>query len=157
MSNGQCFHFTQNGSLSLLQGVFSTQRSNPGLLHCWRILYKLNHKGSPRILKCVAYPFSRGSSWPRDWTSVSCIAGRLSAELPGKLYNFKRTGQLSASFHLRSAALELTFFQPGPWPRNLETQLPSRHCIYISTAFPSPRNPAPISNLDTPREHNVTA
>ena len=23
----------------------------------------------------VAIPFSRGSSWPRDWTRVSCIAG----------------------------------------------------------------------------------
>ena len=21
-------------------------------------------------------PFARGSSWPRDWTQVSCIAGR---------------------------------------------------------------------------------
>ena len=29
-----------------------------------------------RILKWVAIPFSRGSSWPRDWTWVSCIAGR---------------------------------------------------------------------------------
>ena len=29
-----------------------------------------------RILECVAIPFSRGSSWPRDWTQVSCIAGR---------------------------------------------------------------------------------
>ena len=28
-----------------------------------------------RILKWVATPFSRGSSWPRDWTQVSCIAG----------------------------------------------------------------------------------
>ena len=28
-----------------------------------------------RILEWVAYPFSRGSSQPRDWTSVSCIAG----------------------------------------------------------------------------------
>ena len=26
-------------SLSLLQGIFSTQGSNPGLLHCRRILY----------------------------------------------------------------------------------------------------------------------
>ena len=25
---------------------------------------------------CVAIPFSRGSSKPRDWTQVSCIAGR---------------------------------------------------------------------------------
>ena len=29
------------GSLSLLQGIFPTQRSNGGLLHCWRILYQL--------------------------------------------------------------------------------------------------------------------
>ena len=31
-----------------------------------------------RILKWVAIPFSRGSSQPRDWTQVSCIAGRFS-------------------------------------------------------------------------------
>ena len=29
-----------------------------------------------RILKWVAIPFSRGSSQPRDWTCVSCMAGR---------------------------------------------------------------------------------
>ena len=29
-----------------------------------------------RILEWVAYPFFRGSSWPRNWTGVSCIAGR---------------------------------------------------------------------------------
>ena len=29
-----------------------------------------------RILEWVAYPFSRGSSWPRNWTRVSCTAGR---------------------------------------------------------------------------------
>ena len=28
-----------------------------------------------RILEWVAIPFSRGSSQPRDWTQVSCIAG----------------------------------------------------------------------------------
>ena len=28
-----------------------------------------------RILEWVAISFSRGSSWPRDWTQVSCIAG----------------------------------------------------------------------------------
>ena len=27
-----------------------------------------------RILKWAAIPFSRGSSWPRDWTWVSCIS-----------------------------------------------------------------------------------
>ena len=50
------------GSLSLLQGIFPTQGSNPGLPHCRQILYQLSHRGNPRILEWVAYPFSRGSS-----------------------------------------------------------------------------------------------
>ena len=29
-----------------------------------------------RILEWVAIPFHRGSSWPRDWTTISCVAGR---------------------------------------------------------------------------------
>ena len=66
------------GSLTLLQGIliFPTQGSNPGLPHCEWILYQLSHKGSPRILEWVAYPFSSGSSQPRNRTRVSCIAGR---------------------------------------------------------------------------------
>ena len=31
----------------LIQGIFPTQRSNPGLLHCRQILYRLSYKGSP--------------------------------------------------------------------------------------------------------------
>ena len=57
------------GSLSLLQGL------NPGLLHCGQILYQLSQKGKPRILKWVAYVFSRRSSWPRNQTQVFFIAG----------------------------------------------------------------------------------
>ena len=30
-----------------------------------------------RVLEWVAISFSRGSSWPKDWTRVSCTAGRL--------------------------------------------------------------------------------
>ena len=63
------------GSLSLLQGIFPIQRSNPGLPHCRQILYQLSHKESPGILEWEAYPFFSGSSWPRDWTRVSWIAG----------------------------------------------------------------------------------
>ena len=33
------------GGLSLLQGIFPTQGSNPGLPHYRRILYQLGHKG----------------------------------------------------------------------------------------------------------------
>ena len=37
-------------SLSLLQGIFPTQGSNPGLPHCRWILYQLSHQGSPSFL-----------------------------------------------------------------------------------------------------------
>ena len=60
---------------ALLQGIFPTQGSNPSLPHCKQILYRLSHYRSLRILKCIAYPFSRGTSQPRYWTRVSCIAG----------------------------------------------------------------------------------
>ena len=63
------------GNLSLLWRIFPTQGSNPGLLHYRQILDQLSHKGSPRIVEWVAYPFSSRSSQPRDRTGVSCIAG----------------------------------------------------------------------------------
>ena len=66
---------TAVGSLSLLQRIFPIQGSNPGLPRCRRILYQLSHKGSPRILEWLAYPFSSGSSRPRNQTGVSCVAG----------------------------------------------------------------------------------
>ena len=37
------------GCHSLLQGIFPTQGSNLGLLHCRQILYHLSHQGSPVI------------------------------------------------------------------------------------------------------------
>ena len=38
---------TEVGSLSLLQEIFPTQESNPGLPQCRRILYQLSYRGSP--------------------------------------------------------------------------------------------------------------
>ena len=61
------------GSFSLLQGISPIQGSNPGLLHCRRILYQMSHMGSPRILEWVAYSFLSGSPRPRNRTGVSCI------------------------------------------------------------------------------------
>ena len=46
------------GSLSLLQGIFLTQGSNPGLPHCRWILYQLTHKGSPLVPKVDIKPMS---------------------------------------------------------------------------------------------------
>ena len=69
----------------LLQGIFPTQGLNPGFPHCRQILSCLSHQGSPRILQQVVYPFSRGSSCPRNQTRVSCISGGFfTNESPGK-------------------------------------------------------------------------
>ena len=38
----------------------------------WSVLWILH----TRILEWIAIPFSKGSSWPRDWTWVFCTAGR---------------------------------------------------------------------------------
>ena len=43
------------GSLSLLQGVFLTQESNRGLLHCWWIPYQLSYERSPRARSWYHY------------------------------------------------------------------------------------------------------
>ena len=75
------------GSLSLLQGIFPTQGSNPDLPHCGRILHQLSHKGSPRILEWVAYPFSRGFPDPGiEPGSPALQADSLPTELSGKPY-----------------------------------------------------------------------
>ena len=62
-------------SLSLLQGIFPTQGSNPGFLHWRQILYQLSHKGSPIhseesrierdtcIPKFIAALFTRATPW----------------------------------------------------------------------------------------------
>ena len=91
------------GCHALLQGIFLVQELNLcllHLLHCRQVLYHQHHLGSlkvkatqlcltlfdpvdytvcgilrARILEWVAFPFSRGSSQPREWTQVSHIAG----------------------------------------------------------------------------------
>ena len=37
----------------LLQGIFPTQGSNPGLPHCWQKLYHLSHQGSHSCIKAI--------------------------------------------------------------------------------------------------------
>jgi len=67
---------TEVGCHALLQGIFPTQGSDPGLPHYRHIIFHLSSQGSPRILECIAYPFSRRSSWPMNCTRVPCTAGR---------------------------------------------------------------------------------
>ena len=111
------------GSLSFLQGIFPTQGLNPGLPHCRQILYQLSHKGSPRIPEWVAYPFSNGSSRPRNRTGVSCIAGGFftnwamreapvydkdSYKLKRKSFFLKTESVIRSFYHMRGVAWSLS-------------------------------------------------
>ena len=44
-------------------------------LRLQRVRYNWSDLAHTRILEWVAYPISSGSSQPRNWTRVSCIAG----------------------------------------------------------------------------------
>ena len=75
------------GGLYLFQGIFPTQGSNPGLPHCRCTLYQLSHKGSPRILEWVDYPFSSRYLDPRiEPGSPALQADSLPTKLSGKLF-----------------------------------------------------------------------
>ena len=90
---------------------------DPGLLHCRWILYQLSYKGSPRILEWVAYPFSRGSSQPWNWTGVSCIAS-------GFFTNWATKEALWISSSWQIVGLPLVFDEwMDEWYSNLETIL----------------------------------
>ena len=69
----------QAGILEWIAFPFSRGSSQPRaqtqVSHCRRLLYRLSHRGSPRILEWVAYSFSSGLSQPRNRTRVSCIVG----------------------------------------------------------------------------------
>ena len=104
------------GCHALLQGIFPIQGSNTGLPYCRQFLYCLSHQGSPRILEWVAYPFSTGSSQPRNQTRVSCIVGRLftswaarEAEIHGNTVQMNLFCELYLSICLRSFSFTMNF------------------------------------------------
>ena len=140
-------------SISSREMIFPTQGSNPGLLHCRRILYQLSHKGSPRILEWVAYPFSRGSSWPRNWTRVSCNAGGFFTS-----WAMRETGETIAS-HLCFEAMKQTkqgvnqfygvkvqlFFKTGKkeWNTSTDKVKCERESSYVRTSTASKKDGTP--------------
>ena len=107
-------------SLSLLQGIFPTQGSNPGLPHYRWIRYQLSHRRSPRILEWVAYPFSRESSQPRNRTWVSCIAGRFFTKWAIREENQSKVQEIGGGFPDGSDSKESAhnMGDPGSIPRS---------------------------------------
>ena len=74
------------GNLSLLQGVFPAQGSNPGLPYCRRVLYQLSHreallKGDKILIwKMSSLGTSLVVQWLRLWTSTAGGAGSIPSQ-----------------------------------------------------------------------------
>ena len=68
-----------------------------------------------RILEWVAFPFSRGSSQPRDQTQISCIAGGFFtnwAIYQGSTIWAELSGKDLSLCHVASARLDIGWFAP---------------------------------------------
>ena len=74
-------------SLSLLQWIFPTQGSNPGLPHCRLILYQLNHKGSPHYYTSIKKRKLLGILWQSQWSGLCTFTAMAPESIPGWLGN----------------------------------------------------------------------
>ena len=88
-----------------------------------------------RILECVAISFSRGFSWPGDWTQVSSIASRGFYHLNHRVQSKMKTQNFSFKNHNE--------FQDGEHHRHLDWTVlgPSTCgvlCDYISCIYTKP-------------------
>ena len=82
------------GCHALLQGIFPTQGSNPGLPHCRHVVYHLSHQGSPRILEWVGSHVPSPGELPNPGIkpgSPTLQAACLPAKLSGKPLNMGQT------------------------------------------------------------------
>ena len=62
-----------SGYLSLLQGIFPTQGSNPGLLHYRQMLYQLSYQGKAEGLPsnpCFIIYYSVASHFKMQWLKI---------------------------------------------------------------------------------------
>ena len=81
------------GCHTLLQGIFPSQGSNPGLPHCRWIFYHLSHQGSPIKLEWVAIPSPvELPDLEIKPESPALLVDSLPAELSGKPSHREKSG-----------------------------------------------------------------
>ena len=108
-STGMGFH-------TLLQGMVPTQESNPGLLHCRKILYQLGHQGNIypwygfQVEKSMA-PHSSTLAWKIPWTEER---GRLQSMRSLRVgHNWETSLSLFTFMHWRRKWKPTLVFLPG--------------------------------------------
>ena len=104
---------TGMGSLSFLQGIFSTHRSNPGLPHCRRILYQLSHKGSPYLGRSPLY-FYGCQSLTKVWSDKhTYVMEHKKGEKRVLAHSRTKNGQEIVKINSLSLGLTLSAFTSG--------------------------------------------
>ena len=124
------------GCHALLQGIFPTWGSNPGLPHCRRILYHLSHQGSPMSPKELSF-----ESWA--WTSVAVQWLRLH-------WTIQRTQVQSLVWELRSICCQVWLkykIQSLNYTFESQAFLPGREST-ISSGVSQP-NPKALSTTES--------
>ena len=89
---------TRVGCRSLLQGIFPTQGSNPGLLHCRQIIHHLSYQGNPYrvslfsvILKVSLHSVAQEG----DFSQVQALQQRVARSQPVSFLPQRRSTWLS--------------------------------------------------------------
>ena len=98
------------GSLSLLQGTFPTQGSNPGLLYCRWILYQLSHKGRPYQIKYLFKTYATVKSGESESVSRSVVSDSVTP------WTVACQAPLSTGFYRQEHWSGLPFLSPGDLP-----------------------------------------
>ena len=111
-----------------------------------------------RILEWVAISFSRGSSWPRNWTLVSCIAGRFFTDWSTRESFLLLLAQLSVSSCLPQRNLPSSAMK-NEWKLKKrggkKRKKSSRNNPFLSTYTTTIRSPPPHTHTHV-WEHTQT-
>ena len=103
------------GCCSFLQGIFPTQGSNPGLMHCRQILHQLSHQGGPYYK--VGYGLWKSTKTTQRRNSKGCLFSACSSRgvrsitcLWQRLMGLQGVGVLQRGPEGRHR--DVSFFQP---------------------------------------------
>ena len=78
-----------------------------------------------RTLEWIAISFSRGSSWPRNWTQVSCIAGRFFTNWASGLSQILNGPDLILHLHVTGWHSAVMISPSLPWTMSVASYLAS--------------------------------
>ena len=117
--------------------------------NCSQLVSSVHGISQTRLLEWVAFPFSRGSSRPRDWTWISCIAGRFFT-----IWAIRETKTVTpwTAAHLAPLSVGLSrkeYWSGLPFP-------PPRDLPYLGIEPASPASQEdylPLSHLGNPNRH----